>query len=191
MPRRSIDTQGTFLSKTPTPSSNQPSLFFSDCQLPYLTIGELEDPLCEQLEIFEEPIRQEEKAISPTQIMVENMENEVFPIKETNGDDRMKNIIHIALPHFHGLTSEDPDTFIFELFVFCRTYDYAFDDHKLNFFPSTLKDATLHWFMGLPRGRITTWVQMQQAFKNKYRDCCRSKETKEEILECLLDLMNP
>ena len=34
--------------------------------------------------------------------------------------------------------------------------------------------------MGLPGDSITTWAQMQQDFNNKYRDYCRSKDTKEE-----------
>ena len=93
----------------------------------------------------------------------------------------MKNIIPSALPHFHGLTTEDPDNFLFEFVVICRTYDYAEDEKKLKLFPSTLKDVALRWFMGLPGNRITTWAQMQQAFNNKYRDYCRLKDTKEEI----------
>ena len=36
-----------------------------------------------------------------------------FPIWETNGDTKMKNISPSALPHFHGLTIEDPNTFFF------------------------------------------------------------------------------
>ena len=102
-----------------------------------------------------------------------------FSIRETNGDTKMKNIIPLALPHFHGLTTEDPDTFLFEFSVIFQTYDYAKDEQKLKMFPSTLKDATLHWFMGLPGNSITTWAQMQQAFNKKYRDYCRSKDTKE------------
>jgi len=35
--------------------------------------------------------------------------------------------------------------------------------------------------MGLLGDSITTWAQMQQLFNNKYRDYCRSKDTKEEI----------
>ena len=35
--------------------------------------------------------------------------------------------------------------------------------------------------MSLPRGDITTWAQMQQAFNEKYTDYFRSKETKEDI----------
>ena len=41
-----------------------------------------------------------------------------FPIRETNGDMKMKNISPSALPHFHGLTTEDPNTFLFEFFSF-------------------------------------------------------------------------
>jgi len=105
----------------------------------------------------------------------------VFPIRETNGDMKMKNVSPLDLPHFHGLTTEDPDTFLFEFVVLCRTYDYAEDKQKLKLFPSTLKDATFRWFMGLPGHSITTWAQMQQAFNAEYKDYCRSKETKGEI----------
>jgi len=94
---------------------------------------------------------------------------------------KMKNISPSALPHFHGLTTEDPDTFLFEFFVLFQTYDYAEDEQKLKLFPSTLKDATLRWFMGLLGNSITTWAQMKQAFNAKYWDYCRSKETKGEI----------
>eukprot|EP00253_Pinus_taeda_P022572 PITA_22572 len=86
---------------------------------------------------------------------------------------KMKNISPSALPHFHGFTTEDPDTFLFEFDVLCRTYDYAEDEKKLKLFPSTLKDVALRWFMGLPGNSITTWAQMQQVFNNKYREYCR------------------
>ena len=55
------------------------------------------------------------------------MNNEDFPIKETNGEARMKNISPNFLPHFHRLTNEEHDTFMFEFFVVYRTYDYASD----------------------------------------------------------------
>ena len=109
-----------------------------------------------------------------------------FTIRETNGDAKMKNISTFALPHFHGLALEDRDTFLFELAVLYGTYDYTIDDQKLKLFPSTLKDVALHWFMGLLGDIITTWAQMQQAFNNKYRDYCRSKENKEEIIRTTL-----
>ena len=109
-----------------------------------------------------------------------------FSIRETIGDGKMKNISPSSLPHFHGLTSEDLDTFLFEFHVIRKTYDYTTNEQKLKLFPSTLKDVALWWFMGLPWERITTWAQMQQAFNNKYRDYCRSKDTKEEIFRMTL-----
>lgn len=66
-----------------------------------------------------------------------------FPIRETNGDTKMKNISPSTLPHFHGLTTEDPDAFLFEFFVIFWIYDYAEDGKKLKIFPSTLKDIAL------------------------------------------------
>jgi len=56
---------------------------------------------------------------------------------------KMKNISPLALPHLHGLTIEDPDSFLFEFAILCRTYDYTKDKQKLKLFPSTLKDAAL------------------------------------------------
>lgn len=101
--------------------------------------------------------------------MVENKDNEVFPIRETKGEARMENISHTTLPQFHGFIYEDPDTFMFNFFVVCRTYDYASYEKKLMLLPSTLKYAALCWFMGLPGGSITTWDQMQHAFNSKYK----------------------
>ena len=83
-----------------------------------------------------------------------------FPIQETNGETKMKNISPSTLPHFHGLTKKDLDTFLFKFVAIYQTYDYAEDEKKLKLFRSTLKDATLFWFMGLPGNKTTTWVQM-------------------------------
>ena len=156
MPCKNRDNLGKFLSNTPTASNSQPSLFFDGC--------ELEETLGVKLEIFEEPTGEEEEEPIPTDPMRENR-NDIgnrervegaFPIRETNGDTKMKNISPSNLPHFYGLTLEDPDTFLFEFVVICRTYDYTNDEQNLKLFPSTLKNAALHWFMGLPRDSITT-----------------------------------
>jgi len=125
MPRRSRDSLGICFPNTPTASNSQTSLFFYGC--------ELEEPLGEQPEIFEEPIREEEEeAITPTYTMVENrngienlngVENKTkgaFPIRETNGDARIKNINPYSFPCFHSLTSEDPNTFFFHFIVTCE-----------------------------------------------------------------------
>ena len=39
-----------------------------------------------------------------------------FLIREVDGETKTKNISPSALPHFHGLTSEDLDTFMFFFF---------------------------------------------------------------------------
>jgi hypothetical protein len=67
-----------------------------------------------------------------------------FPIVDHDTNVQMKNTNLSVLPHFHGLVSEDLDSFLFKF-----SYDYTFDAQKLNLFPATLKDATLHWLMGL------------------------------------------
>ena len=148
MPRRNEDNLGKFFPNTPTASNSQPSLFFSSY--------ELEEHLGEQPDIFEEPTREDEEPI-PTEPMAENKNDRgnrervegAFPIKETNGDTKMKNISPSSLPQFCGLTTKDLNNFLFEFFVICQTYDYADDEQKLKLFPSTLNDAALCWFMGL------------------------------------------
>jgi len=139
MPRRSRDNLGISFPNTSTTSNNQPSLFFGGC--------ELKDRLGEQLEIFEEPIGEEEEE---TYTMVQNRNGAkkrvegAFSIRETNGDSRMRNKSPSTLPHFHGLTSKDPDTFLFEFVVIYRTYNYTSNDQRLKLFPSTLKDGAFH-----------------------------------------------
>ena len=95
----------------------------------------------------------------------------------------MKAIPLQHIPTFHGLTSEDPDAFLFEFDVLCRGYDYTTDPQKLKLFPSTLKGAALRWFMGLGGGVINNWDQMKEAFLKKYQDYCRSRELKDEIFQ--------
>ena len=65
MPRRNRDNFGKFLPNTPTASNSQPSLFFGGY--------ELEEPLCEQPDISEEPRgEEEEEEPIPTQPMAKN-----------------------------------------------------------------------------------------------------------------------
>lgn len=50
-----------------------------------------------------------------------------FPIADEETHTTMKNISPSVLPNFYGLRSEDPETFLFEFEVLCRTYDYMED----------------------------------------------------------------
>ena len=80
-----------------------------------------------------------------------------YPIVDTAVNAPMKAIPLQHIPTFHGLTSKDPDAFLFEFDVLCRGYDYTTNAQKLKLFPSTLKGAALRWFMGLGGGVITDW----------------------------------
>ena len=70
-----------------------------------------------------------------------------FPILDTMQDVTMKNIPPSSLLSFYGKSNEDPDTYLFEFDILCRSYNYLQDSHKLKLFPATLKDSALRWFM--------------------------------------------
>lgn len=61
----------------------------------------------------------------------------------------MKNIPPFVLTNFYGMSIKDLDSFMFEFDIFCRTYGYTDDIHKLRLFFATLKAIALKWFMGL------------------------------------------
>ena len=66
-----------------------------------------------------------------------------FPLLSLVTNANLKNIPPTALPNFYGLTTEDPDTFLFEFDILCHSFDYKNDAHKLKLFPATLKESTL------------------------------------------------
>ena len=106
-----------------------------------------------------------------------------YPIVDTAVNAPMKAIPLQNIPTFHGLTSKDPDAFLFEFDVLCRGYEYTTDPQKLKLFPSTLKGVALQWFMGLGGGVINNWDQMKTVFLKKYQDYCRYRELKDEIFQ--------
>jgi hypothetical protein len=107
-----------------------------------------------------------------------------FPIVDTPtllGDDiKMKNISPSILPNFFGLSTEDPDAFMFEFDIVCRTYGYTNDAQKLRLFLATLKGYALKWFMGLGEATIVYWDDMKKKFLAKYHPYCKSKDSKED-----------
>jgi len=106
-----------------------------------------------------------------------------FPIQEPQEDDeiKMKNIPPSVLPKFYGMASEDPESFLFEFYIVCRTYGYIDDAHRLRLFPTTLKASPLRWFMGLGEHVIIDWDGMRRIFLKKYQPYCRSKDSKDDI----------
>ena len=81
------------------------------------------------------------------------------------------------------MSIEDPNAFLFEFAILCRSYNYTKDAQKLKLFLATLKDAALRWFMGLGEYTIRTWDQMKSTFLKKYQDYCKSKDSKNDIFK--------
>jgi hypothetical protein len=106
-----------------------------------------------------------------------------FSILDTTPNVNMKNIPLLALPTFYGKNNEDPDTFLFEFDILCRSYNYVQDAHKLKFFPATLKDSALRCFMGLEESNIRSWESMKDIFLKKYHDYCKTKESHNDIFK--------
>jgi hypothetical protein len=169
---RPRDRKGNFLPKTPTTKIGPSN--------PEIGPETLENFLEREAREFENLSK--ERQSSP-RVMADEEEIFEFPIRESDGEAKMKNINPSALPHFHGLVSRDPDTFLFEFAVICWTYDYTTDEHKLKRFPSTLKNLALRWFMSLEGNNITTWDQMKNTFSERYKDCCRVRDIRDEIFK--------
>jgi hypothetical protein len=104
-----------------------------------------------------------------------------FPILDLMRDIPMKNKPPSTLPHFHDMTSKDPDYFLFEFDILCRIYNYIRDAQKLKLFPATLKDSNLRWFMGLGEHTIRSWDDMRIAFLKKYQEYCRTRYSRNDI----------
>ena len=100
-----------------------------------------------------------------------------FPIQDTDGSVYMKNIPPYFLPKFHGIRLKDPEKFLFEFEILCRSYGYLLKTQKLIFFPATLKDRALKWFMILGTNSIRSWNDLQNIFLENYK----GHDLKEEI----------
>ena len=106
-----------------------------------------------------------------------------FPILDLAQNTNMKNINPSILLTFHGMSTEEPDAFLFEFDILCRSYNYINYAQKLKLFPTTLKDAALRWFMGLGEYSIRSWEQMKNCFLKKYQDYCQSRDAKNDIFK--------
>jgi hypothetical protein len=96
-----------------------------------------------------------------------------FPILDISRNINMKNIPLSSLPTFRGMSTEDPDLFLFEFDILCRSYNYLDDAQKIKLFLATMKDSSLRWFMSLGENMILPWDQMKDTFLRKYQDYCK------------------
>ena len=95
----------------------------------------------------------------------------------------MKNISLSSLPHFHGMSSKDSDSFLFDLDILFRIYNYIENDKILKLFPGTLKESRLRWFMSLGEHSILSWDDMKETFLQKYQDYCRPRDSRNDIFK--------
>ena len=95
----------------------------------------------------------------------------------------MKNIPPSSLPTFYGKSNEDPNTFLFEFDILCRSYNYLQDAYKLKIFLATLKDSALRSFMRLGEYSIRNWEDMKTAFLRKYQEYCKRRDSRNDIFK--------
>jgi hypothetical protein len=158
-----------------TPSPKKDRIVYTILGNPF-TMGERGRDLHGELHIENEGEEQAENELPPETTFG-------FPILDLVQNVTMKNIPLSALPTFHGKNSEDPDVFLFEFDILCRSYNYLQDAHKLKLFPATLKDSALRWFMSLGEYNIRSWEDMKTKFLKKYQDYCRTKDSRNDIFK--------
>ena len=116
-----------------------------------------------------------------------------FPIQDMDISVPMNNIPPYFLPNFHGMRTENSETFLFEFEILFRSYGYLSHTKIMRLFPSTFKDRALKWFMSLGTNSIRSWNDMQKIFLEKDKDhdlkgkILRKNQEEHEILEDLID----
>jgi hypothetical protein len=158
-----------------TPSPKKDRIVYTILGNPF-TMGDRRGNIHEELHIENEGEGQAENEVASETTFG-------FPILDVVQNVTMKNIPLSALPTFHGKHSEDPDVFLFEFDILCRSYNYLQDAHKLKLFPATLKDSALRWFMSLGEYNIRSWEDMKTKFLKKYQDYCRTKDSRNDIFK--------
>ena len=88
------------------------------------------------LSLLDNIVEEEERIVDEEQ---EDEQTFGFHILDRAPNVAMKNINPSILPTFHGMSTEDPDAFLFEFDILCRNYNYIDDAQKLKLFPATLK----------------------------------------------------
>ena len=75
------------------------------------------------------------------------------------------------LPTLHGLSNEDPLSFIHE---FCSAIQMFLlngiskDDLQMRYLPCYLMDRAKYWLLNLPEGSLRTWKDVYNIFMVKY-----------------------
>jgi hypothetical protein len=156
-----------------------------------------------------EPSHSGETSLATYKLLFGNMEYEEgngnnetktfgFLILDITRNITMRNIMMSSLPHFHGMSFDDPNSFLFEFDILCKSCNYTDNAKKMKLFLATLRDSRLIWFMSFGEHSILYWDDMKATFLQKYQYYCRPRDARngifkmqqfeEEILEDYLEI---
>lgn len=66
----------------------------------------------------------------------------------------------IRLPQFKGKRNDNPNTHVNKFDTVCTANGQMTDMHKLRFFPCTLRDAAMEWYVQYEQGHFATFCVM-------------------------------
>lgn len=75
----------------------------------------------------------------------------------------------IQLPRFKGKRTENPDTHVNEFEMVSTANGHVKNAHKLRYFPCTLRDIAMEWYVQFERGHFVTWDALRTAFLVRFR----------------------
>ena len=96
----------------------------------------------------------------------------------------LKHIHFQMLPSFHGISTDDPLTFIRDFYSLVQTFPLQGlmeDQLRMRCFPYTLKDAAKAWFMSLAPASLTTWDAVYNKFISKFYSRAKTAELRGKI----------
>lgn len=75
----------------------------------------------------------------------------------------------IRLPQFKEKRTENPDTHVNEFEMVSTANGHTSDAQKLRYFPCTLRDMAMEWYVQFEKGHFLTWDSLRTAFLVRFR----------------------
>ncbi|XP_038711641.1 uncharacterized protein LOC120005855 [Tripterygium wilfordii] len=99
----------------------------------------------------------------------------------------LKTIHFNMMPSFHGLSSEDPLSHIREIFNMVSSMSLSTgvtEEHlRLKIFPYSVKDKARTWLNSLRPGSLTTWIEVQNKFLEKFFSTQKTDALRDKIMQ--------